>query len=323
MSLLVYIEKPDGKFRKQSFELASYAGEMAKLLTIEAIAITIGNTEDGELLKLSDYGISKIIRHDTPDTVNFNPQIYTHLISETVTKTSASVIIFPHNTNGKALAPRLSAKLKAGISTATVGLPVAMEPFTLKRKVFTGKAFTEMIISTDIKIITLAPNTHEIKEEKAEAIIEDFNPEIPEKYLQMKVLEVNKATDKIILTEADIVVSGGRGMKGSENWSVIEDLAKELGAATACSRPVSDEGWRDHSEHVGQTGKVIAPNLYFAAGISGAIQHMAGVNSSKCIVAINKDPEAPVFEMADYGIVGDVMTILPEITKAVKIFKSN
>ncbi len=322
MSLLVYIEKPEGQFRKQSFELASYAGEIAKIINTEAIALIIGSMEDEELLKLSGFGISKIIKIDNPDSTNFNPQIYTHLIAETVNKTSASVIIFPHNTNGKALAPRLSAKLKAGLSTASVGLPISIDPFTLKRKVFTGKAFTEIIINTEIKILTLAPNTHEVKDLKTEAVIENFNPEIPEKYLQMKVLEVNKATDKIILTEADIVVAGGRGMKGSENWGVIEDLAKELGAATGCSRPVSDEGWRDHSEHVGQTGKVIAPNLYFAAGISGAIQHMAGVNSSKYIVAINKDPDAPVFEMADYGIVGDVMTVLPEITKAVKEFKS-
>ncbi|MCK4922429.1 MAG: electron transfer flavoprotein subunit alpha/FixB family protein [Bacteroidales bacterium] len=323
MSVLVYIEDRKGTLPKQSLEIASYSAHLAKMQGTDVAALVMGKVENDELNKLSKFGITSILKSDDDRIYSSNPQLLSVVISQAIDKTNAKTIVFAHNGTGKAVAPRLSAKLKAGLATAVVGLPDSMNPFSVYKKVFTGKAFASLEIYTEIKILTLSPNTHEIVEINTNLNIEKFNPEIPENLQNIKVLETSAAGEELLLSEADIVVSGGRGMKGPENWSLIEDLANEMGAATACSRPVSDEGWRDHSEHVGQTGKVIAPNLYIAAGISGAIQHIGGVNSSKCIVAINKDEDAPIFETADYGIVGDVMKVFPELLKAYKEFKSS
>ncbi|MEZ5084372.1 MAG: electron transfer flavoprotein subunit alpha/FixB family protein, partial [Bacteroidales bacterium] len=226
------------------------------------------------------------------------------------------------NVSGKALAPRVSVKLKAGLVAGVCALPSTTDPFVIKKKAFTGKAFANVKVNSTKKVLTLSQNSFEISESDSNATMESFSPTFSESDFRTEVKDVTKITGKVLLTDAEIVVSGGRGMKGAENWGPIEELAGLLGAATACSRPVSDEGWRPHEEHTGQTGKIIAPNLYIAAGISGAIQHLAGVSSSKCIVAINKDNEAPIFEAADYGVIGDVHQVLPALVQAVKAFKA-
>ncbi|MFC2138488.1 electron transfer flavoprotein subunit alpha/FixB family protein, partial [Bacteroidota bacterium] len=219
-------------------------------------------------------------------------------------------------------APRLSAKLKAGLVSGVIKEPSSLDPFTVTKKVFSGKAFANVSIKSDIKILTLAQNSFKLVEKNTSPSIENFSPALNDEMFKTSVKDVEKQTGKVILTDAEIVVSGGRGMKSPDNWGPIEELAELLGAATACSRPVSDEGWRPHSEHTGQTGKIIAPNLYFAFGISGAIQHLAGVSSSKFIVAVNTDKDAPIFEAADYGIVGDALKVVPEIISAIKESKS-
>ncbi|HEX7458238.1 MAG TPA: electron transfer flavoprotein subunit alpha/FixB family protein, partial [Ginsengibacter sp.] len=241
------------------------------------------------------------------------------VIAEAAKIIDAKVIIFSNNFNGKAIAPRLSVKLKAGLVSGAVSLPELSNGFVVKKNVFSGKAFANVSIKTDIKIISLNANAYKITESEGVAEVTELNVTIPES--KVKVKEVNKVVGEVPLSEAEIVVSGGRGLKGPENWQIVTDLAKALGAATACSRPVSDSDWRPHHEHVGQTGLAIAPNLYVAIGISGAIQHLAGVNRSKTIVVINKDPEAPFFKAADYGIVGDAFEVVPKITEAVKKLK--
>jgi electron transfer flavoprotein alpha subunit len=237
-------------------------------------------------------------------------------------KVGASVVVLAHNNLGKAIAPRLAVKLKAGLVSAVVGLPLSNDPFTVKKMVFTGKAIANVAVQTAVKILTLSYNSFGVIDNAVDVAVEAFEPGVSDAEFATKILETNKVTGKVLLNEADIVVSGGRGMKSPDNWHLIEELADLLNAGTACSRPISDEGWRPHSEHVGQTGKIIAPNLYFAFGISGAIQHLGGVSASKVIVAVNKDPEAPIFEAADYGIVGDAIKVLPEFIEAVKEGKS-
>jgi len=317
--ILVYTENWDGKFKKLSYELVSYASELAKKFNTKAVAISIGNVENSELETLGKYGVSKIVTVKNDKLNNLDNKLYTSVISQLAEKEGAKVIILANNNTGKAIAPRLSAKLKAGLVSGIETLPESIEPFTIRKKVYTGKAYANIVVKSDKKILTLFQNAFGLFETGGSAVIEEFNPQISESNITVE--DINKTTGKILLNDAEIVVSGGRGMKGGENWAPIEELAQLLGAATACSRPVSDEGWRPHGEHVGQTGKVIAPNLYFAFGISGAIQHLGGVSSSKCIVAVNTDKDAPIFEAADYGIVGDVKKVIPEIISAIKEIK--
>lgn len=322
MSVLVFTENWDGKFKKLSYELISYAREIANNHGTSVVALSIGTVSDEELRSLGRYGAAKVLKV-TNEQLNFlNNQAYTSVIAQAVAQENADVVIFAHNNTGKALAPRLSVRLTAGLATGATSIPTSYDPFTITKKVFTAKALANVVIKTPKRIVTLLQNAFGIIETPTETVIESFNPEITANELKTSVTEVNKVTGTILLTDAEIVVSGGRGMKGPENWYLIEDLAGLLGAATACSRPVSDEGWRPHSEHTGQTGKVIAPNLYFACGISGAIQHLGGISGSKCIVAINKDPDAPIFEAADYGIVGDVLNVLPQLIAAVQELKN-
>ena len=322
MAVIVFAENWDGKFKKLSFELVSYGSKVAGMLNTSNVVLSIGDVENEELNKLGDYGADKIIKVQHEKLKNLDNKAYTSVIAQVAEKEGASVLLWSHNNTGKALAPRLSVKLKAGLGSALIQLPASVEPFTVCKKVFSGKAFAYITIKSDIKILTLMQNSFESVLSQNNATIESFSPELDEGIIKTEVTDVQKQTGKIILTDAEIIVSGGRGMRSPDNWGPLEELAELLGAATACSRPVSDEEWRPHSEHVGQTGKIIAPNLYIACGISGAIQHLAGVSSSKYIVAINEDNEAPIFEAADYGIVGDVHKVLPELIKTIKESKS-
>ena len=316
MSVLVFIDIADGQIKKASFEAACYGAQTAALLGTTAEGIVIGTCE-ADLSVLGHYGISKV--HTVADVKlnHFDSQVYTKIIADAAA--GADVIVFSNNTTGKAIAPRLSARLKAGLVTGAVALPEVSAGFVVKKSVFSGKAFANIGINSAKKIIALNPNAFNITKTDGVAEVAAFNTEIPA--ASVNVVSVNKVTGDVPLSEADIVVSGGRGLKGPENWGLVTDLAKLLGAATACSRPVADIHWRPHHEHVGQTGLAIAPNLYIAIGISGAIQHLAGVNRSKTIVVINKDPEAPFFKAADYGIVGDAFEVVPKIIDAVKKLK--
>ena len=318
MSVLIFLDQADGHIKKSSFEAAWYGAKLAQDLNASAEGIVLGNVQD-DLPSLGKYGLNKIhtVKNDVLN--NFDDEVFSHIIAEAAKNTGAKVIIFSNNFNGKSIAPRLSVRLKAGLVTGAVGLPEISNGFIVKKSVFSGKAFANVSIKTEIKIISLNANAYKVSESEGTAEVEELNVQIPES--RVKVEAVNKVSGEIPLAEAELVVSGGRGLKGPENWAIVTDLAKALGAATSCSRPVSDSDWRPHHEHVGQTGLTIAPNLYFAIGISGAIQHLAGVNRSKTIVVINKDPEAPFFKAADYGIVGDAFEVVPKITEAVKKLK--
>jgi len=320
MSVLVYAENRDGKFKKSTFELVSYAAKVAEMLGTGLSAVSIGNVDDAELNKLGNYGAGKILKVENEKIEGLDNQVFTGILSQVANEEKAEVIVISHNNTGKAIAPRLAVRLKAACGAGVFELPVSIDPFTVRKKVFSGKAFANVVLKTGVKILTLMQNSFEVVETENKATVGPFKVEVDEPVTVIK--DVRKQVGKILLTDAEIVVSGGRGMNSPENWGVIEDLAGVLGAAVACSRPVSDEGWRPHEEHTGQTGKIIGPNLYIAAGISGAIQHMAGVSSSKCIVAINTDPDAPVFEYADYGVVGDALKVLPAMTQAVKEAKN-
>jgi electron transfer flavoprotein alpha subunit len=321
MSVLVYTENWDGKFKKISFELVSYASEVAKMLNTTVIALSIGKIDETELKKLGSYGAQKIISFYNDLVETLDNQAYTNIISEVSIREKASVIIISNNNTGKALAPRLSVRLKAGVGSCVSKLPLNINPFTVYKKTYSGNAFAHLVIKSDVRIITLAQNSFNLIETENNAVIEKADVTVNSSFVKTKITDVKKQTGKILLTDADIVVSGGRGMKSPDNWTPLVELAEALGAATACSRPVSDEGWRPHEEHTGQTGKIIAPNLYIAVGISGATQHLAGVSGSKYIVAINSDKDAPIFEAAQYGIVGDAMKVLPKLVAAVKDIK--
>jgi len=323
MSLLVFTENWDGKFKKLSFELASYASGIAEMMGTKAIALSIGNVEGEELKKLGNFGISEIIDIRDDKLLHLDNQVYTQVITTVTEKVGATFLILSHNNTGKAIAPRLSVRLKAGLVSGAIGLPLSTDPMIIRKKVFSGKAFSLVEIKTPVKILTLAQNSFELFARDHSPDIKSFSPVYDPGTIKTTVINVEKQTGKVILTDAEIVISGGRGMKSPDNWTPLEELAEILGAGLACSRPVSDEGWRSHKEHTGQTGKIIAPNLYMAFGVSGAIQHLAGVSSSKYIVAINTDKDAPIFEAADYGVIGDALKVLPELVKEVKVAKSS
>ncbi|MDD4603282.1 MAG: electron transfer flavoprotein subunit alpha/FixB family protein [Bacteroidales bacterium] len=321
MSVLIFLENWDGKFKKLSFELVSYGAKLSEMLSSEPIVLTFGSLAPGELEKLGKYGVSRII-NVVGDGLNIlDSQVYTTIISEFTHKENANVILLSNNNVGKAVAPRLSVRLKAGMGAGVSKLPSCIDPFTIYKKVYSGNAFANYVLHTEIKILTLAQNSFELIENVKTPQIETVSFPINGGDVKTQVLEVQKQSGKILLTDAEIVVSGGRGMKSPDNWGPIVELAELLGAATACSRPVSDEGWRPHEEHTGQTGKIIAPNLYMAIGISGATQHLAGISASKFIVAINIDKDAPIFSAAQYGIVGDASKILPKLVEAVRELK--
>ncbi len=321
MSVLVYTQNWDGKFKKSSFELVSYGAKVAAMLNTSLTCLTIGTVTDEELKKPGRYGASKIIRVDNSFCHMLDNQVYTDIIAQVAQKEDAKVIIISNNNEGRAVAPRLSVRLKAGMASGVSRLPLSLEPFTVYKRAYSGNAFAHLAINTDIKILTLAQNSFELIETPDNSVTETLDLAVDGSLQKTTVRETQKQAGKLLLTDAEIVVSGGRGMKSPDNWGPLVELADALGAATACSRPVSDEGWRPNEEHTGQTGKVIAPNLYIAVGISGATQHLAGVSSSKYIVAINTDKDAPIFEAAQYGIVGDAMKVLPKLVEAVKELK--
>jgi electron transfer flavoprotein alpha subunit len=321
MSVLVFVENNQGSFKKKTYELVNYAAKVASTIGGETIALVLGNADDATLATLGNYGATKVLSDKNAAFNSFGTKAFSKAIIAAAQKTGAKVIVTNYDVEGKSIAGYVSATLKAGLVSGAVDYPNTSNCFTVKKTVFSGKAFAHVNITSDIKVISLVPNTFQITKTDATATVESFDAGVSANGVSVK--EVNKVTGTVPLGEAELVVSGGRGLKGPENWGIVEDLANALGAALACSRPVADAHWRPHHEHVGQTGGTIRPNLYIAAGISGAIQHLAGVNSSKCIVVINKDPEAPFFKAADYGVVGDVFEVLPKLTEAVKKFKAS
>jgi electron transfer flavoprotein alpha subunit len=318
MSVLVFIDSADGHVKKASLEAMTYGVKIAEQMGTVAEGVVLGSIGE-DLAALGKYGIKKI-HHVANESLNhLDAQVYTNVIAQVAEATGAKVIIFSNNVDGKSIAPRLSVRLKAGFVSGAVALPETTNGFIVKKNVFSGKAYANVSVSSDIKIIALNPNAYKVVAGEGTAEIIAFNATVNAS--KVKVTNVTKASGEVPLTEAEVVVSAGRGLKGPENWGIIEELAKTLHAATACSRPVADAHWRPHNEHVGQTGFAIAPNLYIAIGISGAIQHLAGVNRSKVIVVINKDPEAPFFKAADYGIIGDAFEVVPKLTAAIKKLK--
>ena len=314
-SILAYIESDKGIVKKSSLEVASYARALADNTNYSLVAVLFNTNEDSVL---NEYGIEKIIKID--GVGEFNNEIYADSLKQVAEKENSKIIVLSNSANSKYIAPTLSVNLQAGYVPNVVELPTSLSPFTLKSSVFSNKAFSQTEIKTDIKIIGLSNNAFGLIKKPNNSAKEVFVPQTLSPKISSK--SVDKVTDKVSIADAEIVVSGGRGLKGPENWNLIEELANVLGAATACSKPVSDLGWRPHSEHVGQTGKPVACNLYFAIGISGAIQHLAGVNSSKVKVVINTDPDAPFFKAADYGIVGDAFEVVPKLIEKLKVFKS-
>ncbi len=320
MSVLVYTESEQGKFKKIALEATSYAKGVADMLgtTVTAVSINGGDTSE-----LGTYGASKVLQVSDSKLEQFNAKAYADAIAQAAQSEDAKVVIISSSANAKFLAPLLAIQLNASYAPNVVGLPEGTSPFVVKSNVFTNKAFAKAELKSDIKLIGLSKNAYGLKENPTSAATESFSPSLNDTDFSVKVESVDKVTGKATIADAEVVVSGGRGLKGPENWGLIEDLAKVLGAATACSKPVSDMGWRPHSEHVGQTGKPVATNLYIAIGISGAIQHLAGINSSKVKVVINNDPEAPFFKAADYGIVGDAFEVVPKLIEKLKEFKAN
>ncbi|GAA4331561.1 electron transfer flavoprotein subunit alpha/FixB family protein [Flaviaesturariibacter amylovorans] len=317
MSVLVFIDHIDGHIKKASLEAASYGAQLAAQSGTSAEAIVLGNPEG--LSDLGKYGITKVHQVQDGSLAAIDAQVYAKIIAAAAEQTGANVIVFSNNSSGKAIAPRVSVRLKAGLVSGATALPEAGGAFTVRKNVFSGKAFAQVSVKTERKVIALNPNAFAIAEKGGTAEVVPFSATVDAP--RIKVTGSTKTSGKVALTEADVVVSAGRGLKGPENWKMVEELADVLGAALACSRPVADAHWRPHNEHVGQTGVAIAPNLYIAIGISGAIQHLAGVNRSKTIVVINKDPEAPFFKAADYGIVGDAFEVVPKMLEAVRKVK--
>jgi electron transfer flavoprotein alpha subunit len=321
MSIIVFSENRNGKIKKNSLEAVSYAVNISKNTGKPVAAISIGNVADDELATLARFGASKIISVSDASWQNHDSQAYSKLIAEIAEKENAEVIIFSHSNIGKALAPRLSVRMKAGLVSGIVSLPASYNPLVIKRKTYNGSAFQMMSVKSAKSVLTINPNSCDLVETPQAVSIENYSP-VTSADFKTKIDNIDLITGKILLSEASVVVSGGRGLKSGDNWKPLEELASVLGAGIACSRPVSDEGWRSHEEHVGQTGKIIAPDLYIAVGISGAIQHIGGVSGSKFIVAVDKDKDAPIFKYADYGIIGDAMEVLPRLVESVKKFKS-
>ena len=320
MAVLVFIEGAEGKIKKSSYEAAFYGNYVATQMGTTTNAVAIGHIDAAELQSLGKYGIQTVMVDADPRLQHYVGQAYTKVVAAALEKVNASVLVLSNTPIGSGIGSRLSARLQASYAANVVALPeISGDTIIVKKSVFSGKAFAQESLTGPVKIIAVKKNAIDVSEVgTGEANIESFTTSLSDADFVGVPQETLKAGGDILLTEADVVVSGGRGMRGPENWHIIEDLAKELGAATACSKPVADVGWRPHHEHVGQTGIKISPNLYIAIGISGAIQHLAGVNSSKVIVVINKDPEAPFFKAADYGIVGDIFEVGPKLIEAAK-----
>jgi len=315
MSVLVYTESDQGNFKKAALEAASYGKAVAEAIGTNLVALTFNASEASEL---GTYGVEKVLNINAVST--FNAKIYADAIKQAAEKEAATVVILSASADSRYIAPLLAVGLKAGYASNVVAAPSSLNPFVVKRTAFTNKAFCNTEISTAIKIVGVSNNSFGLVENPTTVQMEDFSPNLVSS--SASVTSVDKASDKVSIADAEVVVSAGRGLKGPENWGMVEELADVLGAATACSKPVSDLGWRPHSEHVGQTGKPVATNLYIAIGISGAIQHLAGINSSKIKVVINTDPEAPFFKAADYGIVGDAFEVVPQLIEKLKVFKA-
>ncbi|NER09405.1 electron transfer flavoprotein alpha subunit apoprotein [Muriicola jejuensis] len=319
MSVLVYTESENGKFKKSAQEAASYAYKVAQDMgtTVSAVCFGVEDTS-----ALGNYGVSKVLKVQADSLKAFNAKAYASAIAGAVKKEGVKVVVLSSSTDSKYLGGLLSGMLKAGYVPNVVAAPDSVSPLVVKRMAFSNKGFAHTEITTDIKILGVSNNAFGVHENKSALTEENFSPSLEEGIFSTKSVNVDKVAGEVTIADADIVVSAGRGLKGPENWEMIEDLAKVLGAATACSKPVSDMGWRPHGEHVGQTGKPVASNLYIAIGISGAIQHLAGVSASKVKVVINTDPEAPFFKAADYGIVGDAFEVVPKLIEKLKEFKA-
>ncbi len=320
MSILIYAESAEGKIKKVAFELASYAKKVAASMGTTVTAVTINNSDNSAL---ATYGVDKVLNVSNDKLANFSAKAYADVIAQAAKKEGTQIVLVSSSTDSLYIAPLLSVALEAGYVSNVVALPESTSPFQVKRTVFSNKAFNVTEISTPVKVLGIAKNSFGLVENASSLTEENFTPSLNDADFGIKVENVEKVSGKVTIADAEIVVSAGRGMKGPENWGIIEELASVLGAATACSKPVSDIGWRPHSEHVGQTGKPVASNLYIAVGISGAIQHIAGINSSKVKVVINTDPEAPFFKVADYGVVGDAFTVVPQLIEKLKAFKAS
>ncbi len=313
MSVLVFIETEEGKIKKSSREAISYGAALG-----EVTALALGEVDSGELATAGANGASKVLHANDARLNNGLIQPYAEAIAQALTATGANILVTAKSSLADAVVGRVAVKTGAALASNVADLPDTSNGFVVKRSIYTGKAFANVSLDADTKIIAIKKNAVDLKEDGGSAAVETFAANLDDSLFGTTITATEKAEGDVLLPEADIVVSGGRGLKGPENWGIIEDLAKTLGAATGCSKPVSDMDWRPHHEHVGQTGIKIAPTLYIAVGISGAIQHLAGVNSSKYIVVINKDEEAPFFKAADYGIVGDAFEVLPKLTEAIK-----
>ena len=319
MSVLVFADASEGKFKKTAFEVVSYGKKIAEQLNTTIVAVAVNAENPSEL---ANYGAEKIITITNDKLKSFNAQAFANVLKQIAEKEASTIVIIDSGADGLYLSPLVAANLEAGYASNVVALPSSTDPLTVKRKAFSSKGFNNTEIKTAKAVIGLAKNSFGIIESTGAGIIENFSPALDDADFNVNSSSVEKASGKITIADADVVVSAGRGLKGPENWGMIEELADVLGAATACSKPVSDLGWRPHSEHVGQTGKPVASNLYIAIGISGAIQHLAGVNSCKVKVVINTDPEAPFFKAADYGIVGDAFEVVPQLIEKLKDFKA-
>lgn len=320
--ILVYAENIDGNFKKSTFEAITYGADLAAANNTQCVAVCIGQVEESKLADLAKYGADKVVTVKGDKLNQFVAEAHAKAFAQVAKAEAVSVAVISNTYSGKSIAPRVAASLQAAVATGVISMPEAGSAFKVRKSVFSGKAFADVVLNTPVKVLAITPNTFSIKEWNKTLQVASIDAGISDTDVVTNPVEVSRVTGKIALTEAELVVSAGRGMKGPENWGMIEELADILGAATACSKPVSDMHWRPHSEHVGQTGITIKPNLYIAIGISGAIQHLAGVSSSKVIVAINKDPEAPFFKAADYGIVGDAFEVLPKLIAAAKKVKA-